>query len=378
MIHSQVVITEYDNKICSFLLNDNLLEDLHVSENTSSLHNIYIGKVKNISKNINAAFVEIANGQKTFLPLETVCKDIKEGDELLVQVIKDGVKTKDAVISTDLSLHGVYSVVSLKNGLAPIQFSKKLEGNEKKQLADALKDISSPYGIIIRTNAKHAKDTESIISEINNLTKQMNTILLKGKTRTCFSCIYENEPEYVEYVTKLPKDSYEEIVTDSYAVYETLKKYNFPVRFYEDSYSLKKLFSLDHKLQELLNKMVYLKSGATLFIEPTEALTVIDVNTGKCVLSKNKDELILKINLEAAEEIIKQLRLRNISGIIIIDFINMKKKEHIEQLIATMKQLVKQDRVPCSYVDVTPLGLMELTRKKVQKPLNELFARKNP
>lgn len=375
MIHSQLVITDYDNKICSFLICDNQLEDLHVSQNDSLLNHIYVGKVKNISKNIDAAFVEIKDGKMGFLSLKGQSQTIREGDELLVQVIKEGVKTKDPVLTTDLSLHGQFSVVSLKKGPSPIQFSKKLDSATKERLSEAFVGFISPYGVINRTTTKDVSDTTVILNEIKQLSNELERIMSIWKTRTCFSCLYESIPEYLEFIYKLGINQYEEILTDVPKVYELLKEYNLPVRFYEDEYSLKKLYSLDNRIEELLCKKVYLKSGATLFIEPTEALTVIDVNTGKCVFNKDKDELILKINLEAAEEIAKQLRLRNISGIIIIDFINMKKIEHEELLIKHMKQLIKHDRVSCSFVDVTGLGLMELTRKKMLRPLNELFHR---
>ena len=375
MIHSQLVITDYDNKICSFLICDNQLEDLHVSQNDSLLNHIYVGKVKNISKNIDAAFVEIKDGKMGFLSLKGQNQTIREGDELLVQVIKEGVKTKDPVLTTDLSLHGRYAVVSMKKGNFPIQYSKKLDAATKERLSEGFNDFSSPYGVVIRTSAKEASNTEIILDEIGQLSAELDEILMVGKMRTCFSCLYHSIPEYLEYVCKLKSDKYEEIITDVPEVFELLDAYKLLVRYYDEEYPLKKLYSLDHRIEELLCKKVYLKSGATLFIEPTEALTVIDVNTGKCVFNKDKDELILKINLEAAEEIAKQLRLRNISGIIIIDFINMKKKEYMDTLIKEMKNLIKHDLVSCSFVDVTGLGLMELTRKKVQRPLNELFHR---
>lgn len=374
MIHSQVVITGYENKICSFLIKDNQLEDLHVFDTDSLLNHIYIGKVKNISKNIDAAFVEVSPGNMGFLSLKNNDLAIKEGDEILVQVIKEGIKTKDPVLTTDLSLQGKYSVVSYKkNKKGTLQFSKKLNEMTKKCLSEVFKDITLAYDVIIRTAAQDVNDHTTIIEEIDTLGREMEHILTFSSMRTCFSRVYESRPEYVDYLFKLQPDSYEEIVTDVAEVFDTLKENQFPVRKYEDSYSLKKLYSLDHKIEELLGKKVYLKSGATLFIEPTEALTVIDVNTGKCVINKEKEDLILKINLEAAEEIAKQIRLRNISGIIIIDFINMEDKEHEEILIKQMKQLIKKDPVLCSYIDITKLGLMELTRKKVQRPLCELF-----
>ena len=130
-------------------------------------------------------------------------------------------------------------------------------------------------------------------------------------------------------------------------------------------------------MDELFARKVHLDSGANLIIEYTEAMTVIDVNTAKCITKKDKDSVIYKINLEAAKEIARQLRLRNLSGIIIVDFINMENKEYEQNLITELKRLLKQDSVPCNYVDITALGLVEITRKKVQKPIYEVFCVKS-
>ena len=204
----------------------------------------------------------------------------------------------------------------------------------------------------------------------------MDEIVLKIKTRTCFSLIYQGVPSYIEYLHHISDLGYEEIVTDISAVYESLQeqyKGNITLRFYDDSFPLKKLYSIESKMEELFSKQVYLKSGGTIVIEYTEAMTVIDVNTGKCIAKKDKDTLNYQINLEAAEEIARQLRLRNISGIIIIDFINMEGEKYQSELVQELKKLLKKDPVPCNYVDITSLGLVELTRKKIQRPIYEII-----
>ena len=204
----------------------------------------------------------------------------------------------------------------------------------------------------------------------------MEEILLYSKTRTCFSRIYQGAPSYIEYLHHISSNGYEEIVTDIPVVYNVLKKQykgGKTVRFYEDAFPLKKLYSIETKMDELFAKKIYLKSGGTLFIEYTEAMTVIDINTGKCIAKKDKDTLNYQINLEAAQMIARHLRLRNISGIIVVDFINMEKEEYKLKLIQELKQLLKKDPVYCNYVDITALGLVEITRKKVQKPIYEVF-----
>lgn len=387
MTNANIVITEYKNRICALGFRQNQLEELHVDTEESLLNSIYIAKVKNISKNINAAFVELFDRQMAFLPLDDVigCPFIAssdgrlcEGDEIPVQVIKEAVKTKDPVVTTKLSISGAYAVVSLDKRKGGVQFSKKLSGFKKEDINNALCDFIFPedYAIVIRTGAEQLNDYEELKVELRTLNSIMDDIVLKAKTRTCFSLIYQGIPSYIEYLHHIADSEYEEVVTDSKVVYEALQtsyKGNMPIRYYKDAFPLSKLYSIESKMEELFTKKVHLKSGANLIIEYTEAMTVIDVNTAKNITKKDKDTHIYKINLEAAQEIARQLRLRNLSGIIIVDFINMENKEYQAKLIQELKKLLKQDSVPCNYVDITALGLVEITRKKVKRPVYEVF-----
>ena len=387
MINVNIVITEYKNRICALGFKQNQLEELHVDTQESLLNSIYIAKVKNISKNINAAFVELFDGQMAFLPLDDVigCPFItsiddrlREGDELPVQIIKEAVKTKDPVVTTKLSISGAYCVVSLDKRKGGFQFSKKLSAGKKEALKETLADFVLPadYAVVIRTGAEQLDSYEELKAELTALISTMDDIVLKAKTRTCFSLIYHGIPSYIEYLHHIADSDYEEVVTDIQAVYEALQasyKGNMPIRFYNDEFPLSKLYSIETKMEELFAKKVHLKSGANLIIEYTEAMTVIDVNTAKNITKKDKDTHIYKINLEAAQEITRQLRLRNLCGIIIVDFINMENEEYQTELIQELKKLLKQDSVPCNYVDITALGLVEITRKKVQKPVYEVL-----
>lgn len=392
MIHSNVVITEYKNRICAMMFCDNQLEDLHVGIKDSLLDHIYVAKVKNINKNINAAFLELFPGQMAFLSLEDVkgCSFVvssdgrlREGDEIPVQVIREGVKTKDPVVTTKLSINDAYLVLTLDKRNGGLQYSKKLSREKKQEFHDLLKQngiektlTDSGYVAIIRTGAGEIEDLSVLQNEFQILTQRMDEILQHAKTRTCYSCIYKSIPSYIEYLHHLSALEYEEIVTDIPEVYENLKTYykgNKKIRFYEDSFPLGKLYSVDSKMDELFVRKVNLKSGANLIIDYTEAMTVIDINTAKCIAKKDKDTLNYKINLEAAQEIARQLRLRNLSGIIIVDFINMEDEHYKIELIQELKRLLKKDPVLCNYVDMTKLGLVEITRKKVQKPVHEVF-----
>ena len=387
MIQSNVVITEYKNRICTILFQDNVMQEIHVEADESILSAIFMAKVKNISKNINAAFVELFDGQMAFLPLEDV-KDcsflhsidgrLREGDEIPVQVIKEAVKTKDPVVTTKLSVNGAYAVVSLDKKKSGFRFSRKLSADKKHELRDALSGIELPadYAYVVRTGAGELTDFSVLFKELHYLISQMDEILLRAKTRTCFSCIYQGVPSYIDFLHHISNIDYEEIVTDIPNVYEALQvhyKGNKAIRLYQDTFPLKKLYSIETKMEELFSEKIYLKSGGTIFIEYTEAMTVIDVNTGKCIAKKDKDTLNYQINLEAADMIARQLRLRNISGIIIVDFINMESEEYKAKLIQELKKLLKKDSVSCNYVDITGLGLVEITRKKVQKPIYEIL-----
>ena len=293
-------------------------------------------------------------------------------------MIKEAVKTKDPVVTTKLSISGAYAVVSLDKRKGGFQYSKKMSASKKNGLKDALINFAIPsdYAIVIRTGAEQLDNYETLEQELAMLISGMNDILLKAKTRTCFSCIYQGIPSYIEYLHHIAYAEYEEVVTDNQVVFDSLQasyKGNLPIRFYNDSFPLSKLYSIESKMEELFAKKVHLKSGANLIIEYTEAMTVIDINTAKCISKKDKDSLNYKINLEAAEEIAKQLRLRNLSGIIIVDFINMENEQYQAVLVQELKNLLKKDSVPCNFVDITALGLVEITRKKVQKPVYEVL-----
>ena len=190
------------------------------------------------------------------------------------------------------------------------------------------------------------------------------------KTRS--SCLYREASFYLKYIRSLELSNFERIVTDLQSVYEELYPiYGDKVELYsDDSYSLDKLLGISTKLLKANEKKVWLKSGGNLVIEPTEALTVIDVNTGKAVDGRRKKETTFyKINCEAAIEAARQIRMRNLSGIILIDFIDMKEQEHVEELMQLLRMKLSEDKVKTVLVDITKLGLVEITRMKKNPPL---------
>lgn len=379
--------------LCCLMEEDRLAEVFIDQKGQTLLGNIYVGKVKNILKNIEAAFVEIAGGKICFLPLSeaqhpvitnrTFDGRLLTGDEILVQVKKDAVKTKDPVLTAKLSFAGEYSCVLLgeENG---IRYSHKLSAEAKDILRAALKEIQVPPGItvLIRTRAQElCRDGElsPLKQELESLFARAGKLLRLGKTRTVFSMISEDIPGYLKKLQTFP-DFPDKIITDELSVFQTLQscyQENDPQKcaslsFYEDaSLSLSGLYGLSGKLSEAACKNVWLKSGGYLVIEPTEALTVIDVNTGKYTGKKSTAETFAMINEEAACEVARQLRLRNLSGIILVDFINMDTKDANMRLLSLLRAACSKDPVPVQVVDMTALGLVEITRKKISRPLAE-------
>lgn len=394
MPKGKILIFRYHDKILTALTTENrLLTVTACNEQDASLvGNIYIGKVQNIVSNIQAAFVEINKGLLCYLSLSDIKEPIltngrewdgklKIGDELLVQVERDALKTKQPAVTTKLSVSGSYMVLNASK-TGRIGISNKLSGDKKEKIKSFISEngLQTAYDTVIRTNAGYLEENyELLASEWNSLNAEMNTILQVAASRTCFSCLKHSVPEYLKALQEIYRNEYEEIVTDDSKIYETIKEFlgmqgnNTPLRFYEDPLlPLQKLYSIDTKLQEALGSRIWLKSGGYLVIEPTEALTVIDVNTGKYDAKKgDAEETYYKINLEAAKEISYQLRLRNLSGIIIIDFINMKSEEHQRSLLQELRNHIKKDTVKTDVIDITALGLVEITRKKIHKSLKE-------
>lgn len=369
-------------------------EDLKEGQTASRLGNLYIGKVAKVVKNIDAAFLEIADRQMCYYSLKDNRKPIytKEkkgeklaaGDELLVQLVKEGIKTKDPVVSSELNFTGRYVV--LVHGKTSLGISAKIRSSEKERFRNLMTPLlGEDYGFIVRTNAQSASD-EEILAEADALLAEYKTILQQAMHRTVFSCLKSNPPMYCRKLKDIRFLEETQLVTDDTEIFETMKAYlqeQLPevsdrLVFYEDPLlPLYKLYSLEKVLSDALRERVWLKSGGYLIIQPTEALTVIDVNSGKFDGKKKKEETFFKINSEAAVEIARQLKLRNLSGMILVDFINLEQEEHVQKLLQLFREELRKDSVKTTLVDMTGLGLVELTRKKEQRPLHEQLGRTN-
>lgn len=424
MNNGKIIITTLNNRTFALLHKDNRILSAQVlKRDEHAVGNIYLGKVQSISENIGAAFVDIGGGYLTFLPLAEAKSShitnrkadgrLKAGDELIVQVVKEAMKTKLAGVSAKLTLTGRYVVIgeytkkepagkakqngttgeeetrqkagndetgSVKKGV--IHVSAKLTEAEKERFRslEALQRIAADCSLIVRTNAAVLSDDAPLIAEASELSETLAHILQIADSRTCYSCLYRFLPDWAVFVENAYQTEYDEVVTDLADVYRDLQEIcgqeSIPIRFYEDPLlPLYKLYALEERLKELTDKKVWLKSGGYLVIEPTEALISIDVNTGKYETGKEPEETYYRINREAAEVIAWQLRARNLSGIILVDFINLKDKMQKEALLEQMRKLLKQDPVHARVVDMTALGLMEITRKKIEPSLSQQLAR---
>ena len=225
---------------------------------------------------------------------------------------------------------------------------------------------------IARTSAKDAKE-QMIEGEIIDLINQLEEIKNKAMHLKGKSIVKENESILTKECQEFIDKENGIVITDKKQIFDELSKNKINCKFYNRDLPLFKCYSLEKHLMSGINKKVWLNSGAYLIIEPTEALTVIDVNTGKAELKSNKEETFYKINIEAAHEVARQLKIRNISGIIIVDFISMRNKENEQILLNKMNEILKYDYSRCIAVDITKLGLMEITRKKGKKSLYEII-----
>lgn len=389
---SKIIITKYLNSTVSALHDGKRIIRLDIdSEKEDIFENICIGKVRNIVKNINAAFVEINDGIICYLSLSKAVNPlfikhgnsdtIKVGDELLVQISGDMVKSKAPTCTTDLELTGKYLVLVRDAG--KVSVSSKIEGSA---LRKKYKNLVEPFvtentGFIVRTNALNAED-EQITAEAAALNKEYEQLISEAVYKKCFSVVRRAFPEYICTVRDGYSDQIDEFVTDEPTIFETLKNYlelHQPedidkLRMYSSDFSLSldDNYGISKCIQSCYHEKIWLKSGGSIVIQHTEALTAIDVNTEKAIKGKADTQLMFKkINLEAAEEIAYQLRLRNITGIIIIDFIDMTEGANRHELMETLGELVKADPIKTAVVDMTGLNLVEVTRKKTRKPVRE-------
>lgn len=372
-----------DNKVCQMQL---LQKDCH-----SLLGTIHVGKVQRVLPNIKGAFVEIENHlpcyyscSKNENPFYTSRKkgtELKAGDELLVQVTQEAIKSKAPAVSSNINLQGKYLVLTTEN--RKIGISSKISGPIRSYWKEKIQEWMTDdcdFGVILRTNAGDAAE-EQIYQEFLSLWEEWKDLKHRAMHTPPFTRLKDSESLVLQAVKNTRWESLERIITDDADFYKQLQKAgtdlpaSTAIEWYQDPLlPLYKLYRLEHELELGLQEKVWLKSGGFLIIQQTEACVVIDVNSGKNVKKLDAEQAYRQINLEAAKEIARQMRLRNLTGIILIDFINLSKKEDQEELLHELRKLVKDDYVPTTVVDITGLHIVEMTRKKEKQTLAEQAA----
>ena len=395
-MNRKVLLIREDSFLWTFLLeNDEIVEisreDYRGTEreiNSHALGNIYIGRVKNVKANIGAAFVEIEPGLECYYDVSQATtaiftkkigkKPLCIGDELLVQISKEAMKTKAITVTSNLNFIGYYTI--LTTGNTRIGVSNKLPKKQREEYKELLsKYENTEFGLVLRTNAKEVPDHQ-VEAEVDAHISCYQQLKKKAFTRTCFTCLQSIPQTYLTNLKNIYQEGLTEIIVDDQEVYEeimahcriSLPDYLNKVRLYSDEMvSLAKIYHTEQAVQQALGERVWLRSGGYLIIQYTEALTVIDVNSGKYSKKGDVTASWLKINQEAAREVAKQLRLRNISGIVIVDFINMNNDELTKGLLGELQGYLNKDPIQTTLIGMTALQLVEITRKKIRKPLQE-------
>ena len=376
MPDGQIILSNYKNVPVTTAFVEGKMEFLSF-DRKSQVHEVYLGKVDHIVKNLNAAFVKYGQDNIGYLSLQKISPicvtsrnfteedTLRNGDEVIVQIESEAIKTKKAKLTTSISISGKYSVITL--GRSGVGASLKLSDDLRKDLIEKVRPIFDKelldyneksefplgVGLIIRTNVVEIEDSslyEEISRDIQDCLKRLSDILSEGRKRTIYSLLHTADSNSLEKAKAFLKNR---------GISE------FPV--IEDS----GIHGINSKINELRQNRIWLKSGAFLIIEQLESFNAIDVNTGKAI--KGKKDITTSVNLEAADEIMRQVRLRNLTGMILIDFINMKDDTQYDLLINHMKDLCRKDPIHTKFIDVTGLGIMELTRNKNDKSLKEIL-----
>lgn len=349
--------------------------------------NIYLSKVTDVLQGMQAAFVDFGEDKKGFIHLKDVIPQIDEkkekldpnlkisdvvkvNDKLLIQVKKDAVETKGARLSTHISLSSAYIVYMPDTSILTISQKIQDENRKKELLKIVSEKLPKGNGAIIRTSAKDASN-EEIINDIDFLSNKWNQIKEKANKSKKNPCLIEKSEEiYEKIVMDLACKGLEKIVINDKKEFEKIKKYidakkyNIKIELNENL-NIKDKYDIEKQVEKIQNRKIWLNCGGFITIDKTEALTAIDVNTGKFTGKKDVEKTIFKVNKEATIQIAKELRLRDIGGIIIIDYIDMPNNQDKKEIEELLKNCLKNDRAKTQVEGFTKLNLMELTRKSI-------------
>ena len=397
-VERKMIVRQREDRIQIGVLEDGVLAEHFVSktQQDSLIGNVYVGKVQNVLPSMEAAFVDIGRGRNAVLYAGEVNWDVaalegqprrienalKAGDSVLVQVTKDPVGHKGARLTSQISLPGRYLVYVPGGSMTGI--SRKLPDVERQRLKKILKDhLPENAGVIVRTAAEGASE-EELTNDINRLRAQWEGIEEQANsTKTLAPELLYSEPDLtIKVVRDVFNEDFTKLIVSGEHAWDTIEAYVMYVapdlmgrlEKWESDEDIFADFRVDEQIAKALDRKVFLPSGGSLVIDRTEAMTVIDVNTGKFTGSGgNLEETVTKNNLEAAEEVVRQLRLRDIGGIIVIDFIDMVLESNRDLVLRRLVECLGRDRTKHQVAEVTSLGLVQMTRKRMGTGLLEVF-----
>ena len=384
-----IVVAERDN--IAAVIEDGKICEFYVHRGDMLLNDVYLATVDNILPSIDAAFVNVGYDKMGFLHAHdaigkgTLKEKLQPKQKIIVQVVKEPVGHKGPRVSTLISLPGRFLVLMPQE--TGINVSRKIVSQKERARLKSIISLLKPVGlgVIVRTEAAGQSDAD-IQEDLEILLEKWNTIITAAETRPAPSLLYRDQDLLYRVMREACSEDVDEIILDtSYGVHRTQQilqnwnmNKNIAVNVYKGSENLLSASGIVKEIKSALQTKVNLPSGGYLFIQTTEALTVIDVNSGKFVSSNTQDETIVKTNLEAVHEIARQLRLRNIGGMVVIDFIDMNNRQDKLEIMEELEIALEKDKAKPQIGQLSDLGLVELTRHRQGQSLSEIFSKKCP
>ena len=386
------------------VIENGMLQELHIERGwrRGVVGNIYKGKVQRVMPGMQAAFVEVGLERAAFLHANDIVRSspdavvdgeeaalptpppapimdlLRDGQDIVVQVVKDPIGSKGARLTTQISIPSRYLVLLPQSKVIGVsaRIEDEAERHRLKQAVTELAGLHGGHGYIIRTNAE-GQPVEALAEDIAYLSRVWNVVERRGRESPSCSVLYEDLSLPLRAVRDLIRKDVEKVKVDSKETHERLQAFvakYMPVlaeriELYSGERPIFDLYGVEDEIGRALDKQVPLKSGGYLVIDQTEAMTTVDVNTGSFLGQRNLEETVFRTNLEAAQAVARQLRLRNLGGIIIIDFIDMVDPEHRRQVLRTLEKSLVRDHAKTTVYDFSPLGLVEMTRKRTVESL---------
>lgn len=382
----ELLINKQGNLKTIMLVENGILVEKHEEhENQRRLEgNIYLGKVTDVLKGMESAFIDIGEERRSLIKIqdvlpkvditkqpakkETIEKILKQGDKILIQIKKDGTVNKGAKVSTHINLSGRFIVLMPETNIITVSQKIEDESTKQKLIETVKKNLPENTGAILRTSSENASE-EEIKRDIEELYEKWKEIKEKAtNSKVAPQLLYDNKALIRRTVIDILDRGLEKIIVNDKEIYEDIKAVlenvkNIQMELREEN--LFNIYSLNNQIEKMENRKIWLSCGGFITIDRTEALTAIDVNTGKYTGKKDLEKTIFKVNQEATIEVAKQLRLRDIGGIIVIDYIDMHKEENKWAIEKLLKDELKKDRAKTQLAGFTKLNLFEMTRKNM-------------